>query len=504
MRTRGLATAFFLAMLGLADAQTPTPTATPLPGCIGHRFVSPVADAGDPNEVGPDEWNDCLTMTGGEAGNIPLRDPTATDGWRWATPVPGGGGGTFSPYDEATPLPTRSAFNCTGDLISCSDDAGNSRTTIAIANPTPGGGGSLAIGSTAISGGGAGRLLMDDPSSPGTLQARAGLAWEDPGQLNISGANSGGGDVYSIALNISNTSTGPNAAAVLALHVATASGDADPYILFTRGGTAQRWSFGVDTSNSDAMTLASGEFLGGSHQLEVTTGGLWKFAASGSNSAPLFSLIGDPDTGIYFPASNQVQIATGGVAAALFSAHAIQLEQSYANNPVFVNIGNSSNTSGAGAILELYSGGTSALDPVLGFRVLGSTSWSLGTDTSDGRKFKLSQTTDAVGTNDTLIVDTGGHVQWKNAASGGASVGGSCGSGPSISGSDTAGKVTTGTGSPTSCTVTFANAWPVAPACAATNETTANLLRATSTTTTVVLAGTLSAGDVLSYQCVGY
>lgn len=24
---------------------------------IKHRFVSPVADLGDPNEVGPDEWN---------------------------------------------------------------------------------------------------------------------------------------------------------------------------------------------------------------------------------------------------------------------------------------------------------------------------------------------------------------------------------------------------------------------------------------------------------------
>lgn len=82
-------------------------------------------------------------------------------------------------------------------------------------------------------------------------------------------------------------------------------------------------------------------------------------------------------------------------------------------------------------------------------------------------------------------------------------VGGSCGTGPTIAGTDNAGKVTTGTGSPTSCTVTFATAWASAPACTVTNETTANLARATSTTTTVTLAGTLVAADVLAYICIG-
>ena len=83
-------------------------------------------------------------------------------------------------------------------------------------------------------------------------------------------------------------------------------------------------------------------------------------------------------------------------------------------------------------------------------------------------------------------------------------VGGSCGTGPTIAGTDLAGKVTTGTVAPTSCTVTFAKAWLNAPACTVTNETTANLARATSTTTTVVLAGTMVASDVLAYSCQGY
>lgn len=88
--------------------------------------------------------------------------------------------------------------------------------------------------------------------------------------------------------------------------------------------------------------------------------------------------------------------------------------------------------------------------------------------------------------------------------SGAPTVGGSCGTGPTIVGSNAFGKVTTGTGAPTSCTVTFSSAWTNAPACNVANETTANLARATSTTTTVILAGTFVAGDVLAYQCGGY
>lgn len=71
-------------------------------------------------------------------------DPGATPGTTkflredatWQAPA-GGGSGAFSPYDEATPLPTRSAFNCVGPLLTCSDDAGNARTNITLTNPTP-------------------------------------------------------------------------------------------------------------------------------------------------------------------------------------------------------------------------------------------------------------------------------------------------------------------------------------------------------------------------------
>jgi hypothetical protein len=103
------------------------------------------------------------------------------------------------------------------------------------------------------------------------------------------------------------------------------------------------------------------------------------------------------------------------------------------------------------------------------------------------------------------VTATGGLQIQKHVESRGTTpaVAGSCGTSPTIVGTDVAGKVTTGTGSPTSCTLTFATAWTNAPACMVTNETSANLARAVSTTTTVILSGTLVAGDVLAYICFG-
>jgi hypothetical protein len=80
----------------------------------------------------------------------------------------------------------------------------------------------------------------------------------------------------------------------------------------------------------------------------------------------------------------------------------------------------------------------------------------------------------------------------------------SCGTGTqTIVGNDNAGKVTVIGSTGTSCTVTFHNAWANAPSCTASNETSANLARATSTTTTVILAGTFAQNDVIAYTCIG-
>ncbi len=84
-----------------------------------------------------------------------------------------------------------------------------------------------------------------------------------------------------------------------------------------------------------------------------------------------------------------------------------------------------------------------------------------------------------------------------------------CGAGASITGSDSAGKVTLGT-SPSSCTLTFGVPYPNAPACEATNETNGggySLAVGTKTTvSTLDLNSSMSwsAGDVISYLCQDY
>jgi len=69
---------------------------------------------------------------------------------------------------------------------------------------------------------------------------------------------------------------------------------------------------------------------------------------------------------------------------------------------------------------------------------------------------------------------------------------------------DMAGKVTaTGTGAST-IVLTFANTFTHAPACVVTNETTANLVRPVSTTTTLTINATIVTNDSISYICTGY
>lgn len=69
---------------------------------------------------------------------------------------------------------------------------------------------------------------------------------------------------------------------------------------------------------------------------------------------------------------------------------------------------------------------------------------------------------------------------------------------------DSAGKVTFNATGASTITLTFSSAFTRAPSCATNNETTSNLMRAISTTTTVQLSGVTSSGDVASYHCIGY
>lgn len=103
----------------------------------------------------------------------------------------------------------------------------------------------------------------------------------------------------------------------------------------------------------------------------------------------------------------------------------------------------------------------------------------------------------------TAFLGGAGRIHAPSAAA--APAAGTCGTNPAIAtGSvDTAGGITTGTGSPASCAVTFSAAYTVAPTCVVTDQTTATALKATTSTTALTITQPASA-DVVSWVCIGH
>lgn len=99
-------------------------------------------------------------------------------------------------------------------------------------------------------------------------------------------------------------------------------------------------------------------------------------------------------------------------------------------------------------------------------------------------------------------LDVSGHV----ANSGSAATIGTCGMSPSISGNDTRGAGTTGTGTVTSCVVTFASAYVSAPFCTATwagtGAPTTGVSVATTTSALTVYFSASSPSAVFNYNCM--
>jgi hypothetical protein len=81
----------------------------------------------------------------------------------------------------------------------------------------------------------------------------------------------------------------------------------------------------------------------------------------------------------------------------------------------------------------------------------------------------------------------------------------SCGTGPGVTGYDSAGTITVGSGVTTACTLNFATAWGNAPTCVITTNSTAVTSDITSVTTSALALGfsaTLGGGTVY-YHCIG-
>lgn len=127
--------------------------------------------------------------------------------------------------------------------------------------------------------------------------------------------------------------------------------------------------------------------------------------------------------------------------------------------------------------------------------------------------FAVSSSTVAGAMMPVFEVNNNGHI----IVSGAAPSVSTCGAGsPSVSGNDTAGKVTTGSSAATSCTVTFANTYTSAPVCILTGGPASGstlyspLFSSTTATTFSFMATSTTAGTspsmnswVISYLCVG-
>lgn len=78
----------------------------------------------------------------------------------------------------------------------------------------------------------------------------------------------------------------------------------------------------------------------------------------------------------------------------------------------------------------------------------------------------------------------------------------SCGTGPTIVGTDAAGTVTMGTGTPTGCVITFVTAYKTAPNCVVNWQATPLAAQSYAVTTTAItLTQTATSSNVANYVC---
>lgn len=138
-----------------------------------------------------------------------------------------------------------------------------------------------------------------------------------------------------------------------------------------------------------------------------------------SSTANLISIAGDfigLRVRCYGSQTNDLQRweAVDGTAMAYIDYLGQPTFQNSVNAAYGLTLANGNNTNaGAHASIALSVGGTSAGDAKIGFFTTGSSAWSIGSDNSDSRKFKISQSSN-LGTNDYLTIDTAGVAAFSN------------------------------------------------------------------------------------------
>jgi hypothetical protein len=129
----------------------------------------------------------------------------------------------------------------------------------------------------------------------------------------------------------------------------------------------------------------------------------------------------------------------------------------------------------------------------------------ISSDTSSNGSILFSTSKSGTGSAERLKIDNAGNLQLLAATFINVTTPSIAGNATLNTGSkDSAGKITSTTGGASTAVITFGTAFTRAPACVVTNETTANIVRPVSTTTTLTINATVVNGDSLSYICLGY
>lgn len=174
------------------------------------------------------------------------------------------------------------------------------------------------------------------------------------------------------------------------------------------------------------------------------------------------------------------------------------------NGNVAETIGQERNTTAAtaGNNLTVAAGGAIAgTNNLNGGNLILSSGVSTGTGTSQiALATYLKGTTGSTDNTLTigLVLDENGHLLVKGASP----IVSSCGSSPSIVGSDIGGAITAGSGVLSSCVYTFAKAWAVAPKCTISSPTAIASPTVTTSTTQITIGGTSLTSTVINYNCL--
>lgn len=240
-------------------------------------------------------------------------------------------------------------------------------------------------------------------------------------------------------------------------------------------------------------------------------------AGAGTAALPSISFSGDPDTGFYNGAGNNVVLATNGTARITFTTAII----SQTSNAFSISTGTSAATTTYGFLNDEDTGMFRSTTNTVGFAGNGLQDFQMNVAASSVNwpSTTSSATTAAViygaagsdtniGINVTPkgagIVTVANHLVTSGTA---PSITANCGTSPSVAGNDTSGRITVGTGgTDVACTLTFAATWTTAPSCQCNDESTALLFKCAATTSTLVItaAAPLGAADKITYHCIGY